>query len=725
MSATPTPERWDRLNALIPDALALPEDEREEFLRSACLGDEGLLRHALELLANQPGSFLVPPFEPLALAPDGFAGRVLGEYELLEEIGRGGMGVVYRARQTTLARDVAVKVLFRSSLGQTRKALERFRREAQAAARLRHPGIVQVFAQGEAEGLYFFAMELIAGESLARQITIDGPPASLDAVKRAVAWIREVAEALHHAHVLGVVHRDVKPHNILVDPEGHARIVDFGIALDESFGQISRSGELLGTPSYMSPEQLRAHRHRVDARTDVYSAGVVLYELLAGKRPYEGNSVVEVIEPIEARRVPRVRSLNRAVPPEVQWICERAIEVDPEDRYRDAQAFADDLAMFLDGRRPVVRPPSLLAQGRRVASIHRRTLVGLGGGSLALAAGVWVGRMFTTQPSVKVRLSSEPEGAQARATRLDPGTHLPVEPRVTVMLGRTPLVDASLPPGVWEISIHADGGLVGETHRALYDVQETEDLGRFFLREREVTEEMLPIAEGPWVTGDGPITLPAFRVDAREVSNDEYRAFVLDTGHRAPMLWPSGWEASLPEEWGCRPVVDVTFDDANAFAAWAGKRLPTWLEWQRATRGPSGRRFPWGDEFRPEDRLPERANVFWPGRSVAPYRPFDAARVRDLEAVRRGYLARCLPTEQPGSERGPEGLHRTSGNVREWTASHLSERGRRGWRVNTDLLLTAGSSWLGDLLTLDVRQPTPRSLTSEAVGFRCVASVRS
>jgi eukaryotic-like serine/threonine-protein kinase len=271
--------------------------------------------------------------------------RYFGDYELQKELGRGGMGVVYKARQVSLNRLVALKMIKAGVLADEAE-LRRFQNEAEAVALLDHAGIVPVYEVGEHDSQKFFSMKLVQGGNLAEQLR------TFTANPRAVATLlAETAEAVHHAHMRGILHRDLKPANILVDAEGHPHVTDFGLAkLIESDVELTASGAIMGTPSYMSPEQAAGRRGTITTATDVYGLGAILYALLAGKAPFADDSVVDTLQAVKERPPVSPRHLNPDVPRDLETICLKCLEKDPRRRYTSAQALADDLRSWLDSR---------------------------------------------------------------------------------------------------------------------------------------------------------------------------------------------------------------------------------------------------------------------------------------------------------------------------------------------------------------------------------------
>ena len=410
------PERWSRIRELFERASTMEEPARSRFL-SETTADDPQLRIEVERLleSGTNAEFLEPP-DPARLAASLEAPRAptsesrscddldpgtrLGSYRILNRIGRGGMGTVFAAEQDRPHRRVALKVL-RDPLGGS-EVRRRFLVEAELLGRLRHPGIATVFEVGEevlpdGRTVPFFALELVEG---ARDLIGYSNEQGLD-LRARIALLQEVLMAVHHGHLAGVVHRDLKPDNLLVDRDGRPKVIDYGVAcaVDPALTPTelhSQGVHVVGTLQYMAPEQLRGGSEHLDHRADVYALGLVLYELISGARPYDllGKPLTEVLEQLASERRPPPSEHNPGVPRELDWICLRAIASPREDRYTSAEAFSEDLERFFAGEVVRASPPGGLSgalyRTRKFVARHRLPLGVLALVLAGLSAAVFV-----------------------------------------------------------------------------------------------------------------------------------------------------------------------------------------------------------------------------------------------------------------------------------------------------------------------------------------------
>jgi serine/threonine-protein kinase len=347
--------RWDELReqGAAPDAEELcqdcPELRHEVSRRIAML--EAMYRVPNgSRIPRETLTLSTPSAKPICGLP-----RLEG-YEVLEVLGAGGMGKVYKARNVRLNRCCAIKMILAGAHASPQEA-ERFRVEAEAAARLQHPNIVQIYEVGLADGCPFLVLEYVEGGSLERRL--QGRPMP---PRHAAAMVRSLAAAMHYAHQHNIVHRDLKPANILLTADGVPKIADFGLAkrLDERGTGPTRSGSVLGTPSYMAPEQAEGRSSRIGPATDVYSLGAILYEMITGRPPFEAPTLLETLEKVRGEEPARPRQEHPDIPADLETICLKCLQKKPADRYASAADLADDLGRFLEGESIRVRAPSLI-----------------------------------------------------------------------------------------------------------------------------------------------------------------------------------------------------------------------------------------------------------------------------------------------------------------------------------------------------------------------------
>ncbi|MEW4453251.1 serine/threonine-protein kinase [Bremerella sp. JC817] len=381
-----TPEDYQRLCEAFEQALLLPEENRDRWLDSHFADRSDLANELRSMLAADDNSALdnspvhqhlkVDDLTPATVDLDADPERTrstkrkldtidtLPGYELLQELGRGGMGVVFKARQLSPDRTVAVKMILS---GQFASALEiqRFRAEAEAAANLAHAGIVPIYEVGHHQGRHFFSMGYIEGRSLADVIRQGGM--SPEAIAELTL---KIASAMAHAHAVGIVHRDLKPSNILIDAEGNPHVTDFGLAKRmDGNSEMTYSGQILGSPGYMAPEQAAGRNDQINHATDIYGLGAILYALLTGKPPFSGNNILDAIDQICTANPVPPRKLNWHAPRALETICLKCMHKSPAARYRCMKDVAEDLAAFLR-HEPIRAKP--LGIGERIVYWARR-----------------------------------------------------------------------------------------------------------------------------------------------------------------------------------------------------------------------------------------------------------------------------------------------------------------------------------------------------------------
>lgn len=359
----------------VPPGRRCPGPLADFLLRS------GSLSVALEATSTRLGGFL--PGASIDIDLDDPEQRRIGDHDLIEKIGEGGMGVVYRAHERALDREVALKLLAAGPLADA-AFIDRFQQEARAAARMQHPNIVAIYQVGRHDALHYFSMQWVRGESLAEALLRDGAFAP----RAAAMLVRTIAEALDYAHQMGVLHLDLKPANVLIDVDGRPLIADFGLA--RRFDDLGSDGEspVSGTPAYIAPEMLATPPPPPARTTDVYGLGVILYELLTGRPPFSGGTTAEVLARVRAEAPATMHIDGSRIPPDLEAICLRCLAKAPAGRYASARAVADDLGAFLAGRAVSARRGSAFERLARAARREPRITAAIATVMVAVTAGL-------------------------------------------------------------------------------------------------------------------------------------------------------------------------------------------------------------------------------------------------------------------------------------------------------------------------------------------------
>ncbi len=711
-------QRHELIETMFHELCDEPEHLWAHKLRQAGV-DSSVEQEVLDLLRTQSETspLLEQPFLETFKRLAAHGVTTVDGFEIIRQIGSGGMGLVYLAEDTELGRTVAIKVLPVVLTG-TKTGVQRFRREAQAVSRLDHPNIVPVYRFGRWDNTYYIASAYIEGETLAGALLQHhgGAEPNVRWVRSALENIRSIALALDYAHREGVVHRDIKPSNILLDAEGSAHLCDFGIAKTEQSVELTMTNETLGTEGYMSPEQSGAIKSPTDARSDVYSLGAVLYECVTGKR-YQSPGTHPAVHAVDHE--PELIRFGRGVVArgaDLASICQKALEWEPTRRYQSAGELAMDLDRYLRGQPIKARRVSLARLAAWKARRHAITTA-IAATLLVIVTGFVITRTLTAPPTTAlITVAPLDKDALVAHQQYDPQSQMYL-PETTLQPGAH---EFRLPPGRHRITVTTPGGIGEYTRDVRAGIPVRIEQSK--TRDSSPTAGMILIPTGPAIVGtegeaEGPfaqheIELGAFWIDAHEVTNSAYREYVLDTGVPPAPLWEEPYETSIDD----LPVVGVTVEEAQAFAEWRGARLPTAWEWERASRGAEGRLYPWGNTFESDSKP---ANVGISGMEAWETNMNELG----LRAAAMGNLLSAAT--EIGVDRTPEGGLHFYGNAAELTDSPTVGINESGVIEATNQIIAKGRHWNGEpdgFFRLDSRIMVAQGRRTAGVGFRCAKS---
>jgi len=489
-----------------------------------------------------------------------------GRYKIEQFLDQGGMSAVYKASDPNLQRTVALKIIH-PHLSSDPEFVRRFEQEAAAVAQLRHPNIIQVYDFNHDQDTFYIVLEYAPGQTLKERLkTLSAANGRLP-IPDAIRIMTEISDAVAYAHEKGMIHRDLKPANVMLSPKGQAILMDFGVAKMLDGVDHTATGTIVGTAKYMSPEQARGERP--DERSDIYSLGIMLYEMVAGRPPFDADTTVAILMKHVNEPVPDIRQLHADVPNELVEIIDKALAKDRNERYQSAAHMA--AALKLINRLGQTTTPATDAQ-KTVSSKKRQS----------------------TEPSSKepapASAQAEPELSEAQPAQPAQATNK----SIFLLIGAAALV---------LIFIIGLGGFFIISQLTQPSDDEGEAVAQAVDPNLPSSEGMVKIEGNTYPVGlnnagndyasEQQIELAEYWIDQHEVTNAEYAEFLADTGGQPPADWPQG---NVPDEQENHPVKGVTWEQATAYCEWAKKRLPTEAEWEVAARGSEGRLYPWGDK---------------------------------------------------------------------------------------------------------------------------------
>lgn len=644
-------------------------------------------------------------------------------YTILEILGQGGLGVVYKARQDSIGRIVAIKVMF-PNFSNNQDYVKRFMREAKISAELEHENIVKGIDFGESEGLYFFVMEYVEGKSLKDLIS---ERKSIEE-KEAVRIILKMAEALKHAEHQNLIHRDIKPENILITKDGIPKLCDLGLAktIDDNFS-LTRTGIVMGTPYYISPEQAVAQKD-LDIRSDIYSLGVTLYHMVTGEVPYQGDTVINIISQHLSSQIPSPKSKNPRLSDDICKLIYVMMAKKREERYQSTQELIVDLSRLLQGD-PIVKNCNFNAGQTLKVTQHGKEISESSADKMMEILHKTTKEEFSEAEDsgelveVKEKKASQIGIQNAQEKESQKLLHQ-IEERVNskrnirwrkislfilfflilssffAFLYKKPLI-----PFIKRILFSENK--VQKIEKPPFNPGPKYEIGEDAAKEykkfsekiaqitstytiEKIQKNMVYIPQGTVALHHykSPVRqdVEAFWLDQYEVSKAEYYEFCQKTNHAFPLEWiKNGWhQKGIPEEYKKEPVTHVSFYDASLYAKYVGKRLPTEVEWEYAIKYKEGDEYPWGSEFREG-----YANV-------------NTGKIAAVHAFSKGKTS--------------IGIFQMAGNVWEWTSTAFGD-------AQENRIIKGGSfAYPGEYARASYRDAFYPHLSKADLGFRCAFS---
>ncbi len=549
-------------------------------------------------------------------------GQSLGRYHILEQLGEGGMATVYKAFDTRLERDVAVKVIRKSAFSSEvlERMLKRFEREAKALARLTHPNIVGVIDYGEFEGSPYLVMPYLPSGTLKQRL---GKPIPWQDAARILL---PIARALQFAHDQGIIHRDVKPSNILITLSGEPMLTDFGIAkiLENDEGTaLTSTGMGVGTPEYMAPEQWTGN---VSPQSDIYALGVVFYEMVTGRKPYIADTPPAIMLKQATEPLPSPVKFMPNLPEKVEKVILKALAKQPENRYSDMHAFAEALEKvgleYITGQgEGDERATQDLIEAGKTGQRHKPKLpmrrwlpiVGIIAFTclvLAMVGGYLVWKnIFPMQTTMPTDVLSTPSNNNTLSISLTPILSHPLDLTPTASLNVTPTPVFTSLPDIGSTQISPADGMV-----MVYIPEGDFSMGNPAEEALANCWRFRSDCQLSWFTDEEPthrVFLNAYWIDQNEVTNEMYAQCVQDGSCAIPRKTGSALRGSYygDSRYQNYPVIYVNWNDSKTYCQWAGRRLPTEAEWEKAAKGPNGSIYPWGNGDPKSDLLNYKGNI--------------------------------------------------------------------------------------------------------------------